>query len=456
MLIIISDIHLVDGTCGTPISASAFRLFASRLNELAFNASWRADKRYRPLDGIDILLLGDILDPLHSTLWLDESTGESGYVRPWTDIKAPEYAAKLQAITRAILKHNTEAVATLRGIAEGQFIRLPPADSLGRAALDAKEQVTVPVRIHYMIGNHDWYYHIPGAAFDQIRREIVQAMGLANPASPFPHEVKDSATLQELFAAYKVFAQHGDLYDSFNYDRDKGRNAASFGDAFAVEVLNNFPVVAQECLGAELPPGILLSLRELVNVRPALATPLWISGMLRQNNVSQAVQKKIKDVWDEMGDEFLAVPFIHAADQKYKLDIVDGMKAIIKLTDRFSVKHIDELVVWIRKLFWSGEISFAKHALKEHAFLNRTAQFIVYGHTHHHEIVPLDAIPSTPRPTNQMYMNSGTWHPYYDLAVFKPQEQKFIPYQVLSYLTFFKDGEREGRRFEAWSGAFSD
>jgi len=456
MLIVISDLHLVDGTCGKPISASAFRLFAARLNELAFNASWRADKKYRPLAGIDILLLGDILDPLHSTLWLDKSPGEPGYVRPWTDIHAPEYAAKVQAITRAILKYNAEAIETLHAIAEGKFVRLPPADRSGRAALNAKEQVTVPVRIHYMVGNHDWYYHIPGPAFDQIRQEIITAFGLANPNSPFPHEVKDSETLQRLFASYKVFAQHGDLYDSFNYCNDRGRDAATLGDAFAIEVLNRFPVMAQQRLEAELPPGILESLRELVNVRPALATPLWISGQLRQNNVSLADQKKIKDVWDELSDEFLALPFVRAADKKFKLDVVDGLKLIVKLTDRFSFKDIDELVVWIRKQFWSGEITFAKHALKEHAFLNRTAQFIVYGHTHHHEIVPLDSIPSMPRPTNQMYMNSGTWHTYYDLAVFKPEEQKFIPYQVLSYLSFFKDDEREGRRFETWSGAFSD
>ncbi len=456
MLIVISDLHLVDGTCGKPISANAFRLFAARLNELAFNASWRADKRYRPLDGIDILLLGDILDPLHSTLWLDQNPGEPGYARPWTDIHAPEFAVKIQAITRAILKYNAEATEILRHIAEGQFVRLPPATSRGRAALNAKEQVTVPVRIHYMIGNHDWYYHIPGRAFDRIRQEIIQALGLANPNSSFPHEVKDSETLQRLFASYKVFAQHGDLYDSFNYCRDKGRNAATLGDAFSVEVLNRFPVVAQQRLGQELPSGIIEGLRELVNVRPALATPLWISGQLRQNNVSLADQKKIKKVWDDMSDEFLALPFVLAADKKFKLDIVDGLKLIVKLTDRFSFKDIDELVVWIRKQFWSGEITFAKHALKENAFLNRTAQFIVYGHTHHHEIVPLDSIPSMPHPTNQMYLNSGTWHTYYDLAVFKPEEQKFVPYQVLSYLSFFKEDEREGRRFETWSGAFSD
>ena len=55
-----------------------------------------------------------------------------------------------------------------------------------------------------------------------------------------------------------------------------------------------------------------------------------------------------------------------------------------------------------------------------------------------------------------MYLNSGTWHIYYDLAVFNPEEQKFVPYQVLSYLSFFKEDERESRRFEIWSGAFSD
>jgi hypothetical protein len=61
-----------------------------------------------------------------------------------------------------------------------------------------------------------------------------------------------------------------------------------------------------------------------------------------------------------------------------------------------------------------------------------------------------------PQPTHQMYLNSGTWQTYYDLAIFKPEEQKFIPYQVLTYLSFFKEDERDGRRFETWSGAFSD
>lgn len=65
MLIIVSDIHLGDGTCEKPISPATFQLFADWLKELARNASKGVDGKYRPLKTIDILLLGDILDPLH-------------------------------------------------------------------------------------------------------------------------------------------------------------------------------------------------------------------------------------------------------------------------------------------------------------------------------------------------------------------------------------------------------
>jgi len=81
MLIIISDIHLMDGTCGKSIQVSAFSLFSDRLKELAMNASWRVDGSYRPIKQIDILLMGDILDPLHSILWLNPNLGrQSMYV----------------------------------------------------------------------------------------------------------------------------------------------------------------------------------------------------------------------------------------------------------------------------------------------------------------------------------------------------------------------------------------
>jgi hypothetical protein len=35
-----------------------------------------------------------------------------------------------------------------------------------------------------------------------------------------------------------------------------------------------------------------------------------------------------------------------------------------------------------------------------------------------------------------------------------PREEKFVPYQALTYLTFYADGEHEGRAFDTWSGIY--
>ncbi|NTV38205.1 MAG: hypothetical protein HGA82_03375 [Anaerolineales bacterium] len=436
MLIIISDLHLTDGSCGKSISDSAFELFATRLKELALNASWRSRDTYRPLEEIDILLMGDILDVQHSTLWLEKADGTPNPIRPWTDFHDPAYAVTLRDITRAILENNRAGLQILNELTHPGGVTLPPATSSRKPDFETDDRVPVRVRIHYMVGNHDWHYHLPGADFDSIRGEVIAAMGLSNTAGPFPHEARESKPLEALLNGYQVYAQHGDLYDGFNYNHEKGRDAASLGDAFATQIINRFPVEAERRLKDDLSPELLDSLRELFNVRPSLAIPLWISSQLRLNKVNPEIQKKLKDLWDELGDDFLTLPFVRQADKKFKFDYVDGLEMVIKLTDAFSFKTIDELVVWLRKRFSPDEITFAKHALKEEAFINRRAQFVVYGHTHHHEVIPLDSIPGTPN-TNQMYMNSGTWHTYVDLAVNKPEEQKFV---VKVKLSNDKDG----------------
>ena len=59
MLIIISDLHLGDGTTANSISPSAFHLFANRLREIAFFASFRKDGNYRPIDVNGSFLLSE-------------------------------------------------------------------------------------------------------------------------------------------------------------------------------------------------------------------------------------------------------------------------------------------------------------------------------------------------------------------------------------------------------------
>ena len=455
MLVIISDMHLGDGTTANSIAPNAFRLFSNRLRETAYFASFRGDGFYRPIDSLDLVLMGDILDPLHSTLWLDTAPSALNYTRPWSDIRSLHFAPKLDEATQAIVRENKESLDILKRMANGQTVILPPANTRGQPDFNSNERIILQVRIHYMVGNHDWYYHVEGSAFDEIRRNIVDSMGSSNSYTRFPYYLEEDPALQTIMEAYKVFVRHGDYYDKFNFNREKGRDHATLGDVFTMDVCNRYPVEVQKRFGDELPAGIINSLRRMTNVRPTLATPLWISGQIKRHAGSTALESELKKVWDDLCDEFLQLDFVRELDKAFKFDIVDAMQLIVKISKRTSFETLNDVVLWIRQRLRANDISFAEHALQEPAFLNDSARFVVYGHTHHHEIIPLDSDGEPPNEQNQFYLNSGTWRSYYDLAVKDPKEQKFVRYQTLTYLTFYKDDEREGRQFEVWSGAFA-
>jgi UDP-2,3-diacylglucosamine pyrophosphatase LpxH len=454
MLVISSDIHLGDGTTANSISPIAFDLFSNRLRETAYYASFRQDGMYRPIESLDLLLMGDILDPLHSTLWLDTASGAVNYTRPWTDANSSHFAETVSETTKAIIDLNRESLELLRRCANGEIILLPPANARGGPDEESKERIPIRVRIHYMVGNHDWYYHLPGKAFDEVRKVIIESLGLSNDFGPFPYDLDEHPALREMLQSYRVFVRHGDCYDKFNFNREKGRNSSTLGDVFTMDVCNRYPVEVKKRYGDQLPAGIIDSLRRITNVRPALATPLWISGQIKRYAESTALEKELKKVWDDICDEFLQLDVVREQDQAFKLDIVDALQLLIKISKRTSFETLNDIVLWVHNRLREHGRSLAEHALQEPAFLDNSAQFIVYGHTHFHEIVPLDSDGEPPDEQNQFYINSGTWRSYYDLAVKDPKEQKFVRYQTFTYLTFYKDGERQGRLFETWAGAY--
>jgi UDP-2,3-diacylglucosamine pyrophosphatase LpxH len=455
MLVIISDLHLGDGTTANSIAPGAFHLFANRLRETAYYASFRKDGTYRPIDSLDLVLLGDILDPLHSTLWLDTAPGDSNYTRPWTDVSSPLFAAKLAQTTNAIMDENKESLEILRRCANGETILIPPANQRGQPDTDSKERIAVKVRVHYMVGNHDWYYHVRGRAFDEIRKTVINSMGLSNSFEIFPYDLSEYPELRDIMRRYRVFAHHGDRYDKFNFNREYGRDHSTLGDVFTMDVCNRYPVEVQKRYGGDLSNGIIDSLRRITNIRPALAAPLWISGQIKRHAGSIALETDLKKVWDDLCDEFLQLDVVRREDKAFRFDMVDALELAIKVSKRTSFETLNDIIVWVRDRMSEGNRSFAEHALTEPAFLNDSARFIVYGHTHHHEIVSLDSYGEPPNGKDQVYINSGTWHSYFDLAIKDPAQQRFVPYETLTYLTFYKDDERGGRLFETWSGAYA-
>ena len=453
MLVAISDIHLNDGTCGKSLSPGAFHIFRERLEQLAYLASFRTDGTYRPLESIDLLLLGDIFEMLHSTRWLKEKKGEAGYARPWSNPDSPELAQKVLDITQAVLSHNTEAMSVLRQMAYGEAISLPPVNAQGKPATDASARVAVPVHIYYMIGNHDWLLHLPGEAYHEPRRLLIEAMGLENSPAPIPHAPDEWDVLIRLFEKYRVFARHGDIYDHWNYNPELGRDASTLGDAMCIELINRFPEEVGKSLGDTLPGNFYQGLHEMINVRPNMAVPLWIGSQLRHYGVVDKVEKALKEIWNDLVADFLNLDFVRHQDSRWNpFESVDKLELVLKLTRWTSIENFNRVILLLKKKLYDNEWSLIQNALMEKAFTSRQADFIIYGHTHHHEIVPLDMYHNNGKDVYQFLVNTGTWRSYYDLTRYQPEQQKFLPFQLMSYLAFFAGDERKGRRHEAWLG----
>jgi UDP-2,3-diacylglucosamine pyrophosphatase LpxH len=445
MLVVISDLHLTDGSSGATISPSAFEIFADEVQDLAESASWRVDGAYRPIDRIDVLLLGDVLDVIRSTRWLTKKD-----LRPWSDSNRPEFVEMVTQITGGILRQNESSLNALRRLSTENAVVLPPADSLGRPAA-THDRVAVPVKIHYMVGNHDWFYHLPGPGFDLLRQSIVRHLGLANRHDrPFPHDPHESDEIVDVLRRHKVFARHGDIFDPFNFEGD--RNISSLGDAIVVELLNRFPTQVEQELGADLPDATIAGLREIDNVRPLLLTPVWIDGLLERTCAFPELRKRVKLVWDRMADQFLDLPFVRQRDTWNPNDLVDGLQRVLKFSKRITVGWASDLLEFINGIRGNVGESYSAHALAEQDFRNRRARHIVYGHTHWAETVPLDASYADGFVLNQTYFNSGTWRRTHRQTVLAPSEHEFIPADVMTYLAFFQGDERKGRPYETWTG----
>jgi UDP-2,3-diacylglucosamine pyrophosphatase LpxH len=443
MLVIISDLHMTDGTSGETIRQGAFFLLRERLFSLAYDASWRAPGVYKPIDKIDLVLLGDILDVIRSSFWCNAPP----HVRPWGDPTNADFINAVASINAGILANNQKSLAVIKSLSNA--ITVPGADANGRPlaskeAYSGVNRVTVPVSVHYLVGNHDWFYHLPGEAFDRIRASVVETMGLANPKGPFPHDPQEYPQLLEIYATHKLWARHGDIFDRDNFDGD--RNKSSLGDAIVVELLNRFPGTVRDKLGAQLPAECLDGLKEIDNVRPLLVIPTWIASLLRRT-CSKEQADAVKQIWNELATNFLKIDFVkrHKSALKFGLKFSEGM----------SLANLSKALLWLKaKLGVGNEGPFYPNALTEEAYKQGTAHFIIYGHTHHYELVALRAAnPKAGRPFDQTYINSGTWRAVHEMAAADPKAEEFAGYKVMTYLIFYKDDERVGREFESWSGA---
>lgn len=479
MLVVISDLHLTDGTTGSTIGASAFRDFNQNLRELAYDASWRdnrtaqvtdpdaPDKYYDPIDSFDIVLLGDIFDVIRSTRWTDDNCP----IRPWPTDNVPDwenaFGDKVEEITNAILANNREALGKLRAITcnGNEPIKIPQSKDGHPNHQQAFKRVTA--RIFYLVGNHDWVYLCKGERYDRIRQQLCDAMGLANdPKTPFPYDlaVEHHPTLHKMMREHSVFLRHGDLYDEFNFDEANGRrDVASLGDALVIELINRFPIAVQEALAdhPNFDQSFVDDLKEIANVRPLNSLPAWLNSLLERfkaHGMHRSMRREVQRVWNQLVENLLRSEFIRAQD-KFGFQPVDKLQALLRAS-RFVAVHRAERVLEIgetvSRLVSSTLDHYAHAASKEPWLASGRVRYVIYGHTHNQRVVPLDLRIVGDVDEELLYFNAGTWKNLHEQTIFSGEGAKFVSYIVMAYVAFFKKDERSGRPFEVWSGTLAN
>ena len=447
MLVILSDLHLTDGTAGAMLPAGSMDLVCERLGDLAWRASWRADGTYQPIDRIDMVLLGDVLDITGSQRWL------AGQARPWGDVQSPLVSDCVAGIVDDILRKNVQSIRTLRSLATEATISLPPATASGQPVPDA-EEMPVAVYSHYMVGNHDWPLHLAGAQYDVIRHKVTHHLGLVTPHNkPFAHEGIENDELHDALRRHRVLARHGDIFDPLAFADD--RDASSLGDAITIELIARFISHIEQELVADLPPACAQALAEIDQIRPMLLIPAWMEGMLARTGCTMAQRNAIKRVWDYIVEQFLHLEIVRKCSSASSVDLIDGLAAALKFGRRDSADWTGRTINWLCGLRGASTPSYAIHALAEADFRNRRARHIVYGHTHEQEIIPLDASHADGYVLNQTYLNAGTFR-----RVYRPTQalsgcHEFIAADCFTILAFYQADERSGRSHETLSGTLA-
>lgn len=428
MLVFFSDVHLTDGTSGETINEEAFERFVDQVADLA-------DKRRA--EEVRVVLLGDGLDVIRSDQWLQ--TPES--VRPWSE-PGRDQRRLLLDILSGIIRYNRGAMDALRDMPYriAQRSRVP----YWRVYLD------------YVLGNHDW----PINRYRATRQIVAEALGLP------VNYVDDGCPLVYTSPpeAYDVVARHADVHDRLNYDATLGRDASSFGDTILIELLNRFPLEVGRGMGDD-PAGerVVRHLKEVENVRPYEAMPAWVaevltdldSGHSRTARIArQALRRCLRDFTRNETIQAFARRQLSWFERMY-------MRILLQQVGRRRVSSLD---FWSRmgeRLYKGWQLvrnlpgsRYAAQALHERNADGVAPRFVVYGHSHRVESIPLGPCA---RGRDRFYLNTGTWRSIWRKARTEDGEPHFASWKEMSYVVVYSPEEAHGRHeFEIWTGSLRD
>jgi hypothetical protein len=190
---------------------------------------------------------------------------------------------------------------------------------------------------------------------------------------------------------------------------------------------------------------------DIDDVRPVYAVPAWVR---QQSAIKPELLRPIREVWSDVVDEFLANDFVRdwlrTQHKMFSLDLGKKLRLLLELSRNRVIQHgSDERLTQLYRFFqqsFDGKMSAVAAAELQK---RRGLRYVVNGHSHFASMQPLGRIDGKPA----VYFNTGTWRAVHQIGHDLGGRPSFLPYDAMSYLVFFPDGDKLGRDYEWWTGA---
>lgn len=390
MLVFVSDIHLTDSMHNASIArVDTFERFWTRIH---------AARGHR---AAEMCFVGDLFDIVRSPSWFD------GPERPY-DEPSPALTRKVDAIVDRILEREGAFFGAIR-----------------------RRVVAGELTVHYVLGNHDRLLrHAPSA-----RRAVWKALTGEDRDIDFPEE--------KHFPEHRVLAYHGHRSDAVNYHPE---GAGTIGDAIGSELIVGFPRAVRAVTGGTHP-----ELDDIDDVRPIYAVPAWVRHF---GTFHPELLSTIHQTWGELVENFFSGSFVSAwfrrEHRRLSIDMPIKMKLLLglstrKLVAKGSDRRLTELYKYMQHSFDAKMARLATDQMMS----RKHVQYVVNGHSHFANMVPLGNIEGR----TAVYFNTGTWRSVHQIGHGIGGRPTFLPYDAMSYLVFFPDGDSLGRDYEWWTGS---
>jgi UDP-2,3-diacylglucosamine pyrophosphatase LpxH len=475
MLIIISDLHFVDGTAGEhnlPVSAFENVLFSDIIT-LARNKNAKE---------IKLVLLGDIIDVLRSEQWFRNDFPLAD--RPWgdnglRDIAGVQHDSATEQRCLEILgrfpddgKKPSEPEDTIlyKNWETFEFFR-----QFAGKLLD-EFQNDLPVEIIYVPGNHDRLCNL----YPSVRDEVKKMLGLTVTQDTVLGDPNEDWWYRCDFMdeTHGVYARHGHQYDPWNYGGGndytrRGHIQASIGDVITTEFAVKIPYTLASMKDSypEVTDELVDKVKEIDNVRPLNRVMEWLRYRIKKEDCGQ-VRKALDKAFDKVISEMLDIEFVQQwrSPQTRWDEVLRAMSSRWlrwlpkRLLDRLDVE--DLLPLFFAVTGGSDDPEKDDHAIAAYGERiwkeSKKIRFVLYGHTHSPMQLPLDG--RTEHMDDEggneaVYINTGTWRERIYRTIGLDKAYDFVNLKQMTYTVFYRrDEDTKGKAprtlsFEVWTGA---